>query len=340
MITDHSVVYYRKNAYFCNRKTVKIMSDTAILEQQFQQKIDDELRIEPKDWMPETYRQTLIRQISQHAHSEVVGMLPEGNWITRAPSLRRKAVLLAKVQDEAGHGLYLYSAAETLGVTRDQMVEKLHDGTAKYSSIFNYPTLTWADMGAIGWLVDGAAIMNQVPLCRCSYGPYSRAMIRVCKEESFHQRQGFEIMLTLSNGTPAQRKMAQDALNRFWWPALMMFGPNDAESPHSQQSMKWKIKRFSNDELRQKFVDVTVEQAKILGLTVPDPDLKWNEERGHYDFGEINWDEFWNVVKGNGPCNRERLETRRNAWENGEWVRQAATAYAAKQAAAKEQKVA
>ncbi|OJU76091.1 MAG: 1,2-phenylacetyl-CoA epoxidase subunit A [Bacteroidetes bacterium 47-18] len=316
------------------------MSDTAILEQQFQQKIDDELRIEPKDWMPETYRQTLIRQISQHAHSEVVGMLPEGNWITRAPSLRRKAVLLAKVQDEAGHGLYLYSAAETLGVTRDQMVEKLHDGTAKYSSIFNYPTLTWADMGAIGWLVDGAAIMNQVPLCRCSYGPYSRAMIRVCKEESFHQRQGFEIMLTLSNGTPAQRKMAQDALNRFWWPALMMFGPNDAESPHSQQSMKWKIKRFSNDELRQKFVDVTVEQAKILGLTVPDPDLKWNEERGHYDFGEINWDEFWNVVKGNGPCNRERLETRRNAWENGEWVRQAATAYAAKQAAAKEQKVA
>lgn len=316
------------------------MSDTAILEQQFQQKIDDELRIEPKDWMPETYRQTLIRQISQHAHSEVVGMLPEGNWITRAPSLRRKAVLLAKVQDEAGHGLYLYSAAETLGVTRDQMVEKLHDGTAKYSSIFNYPTLTWADMGAIGWLVDGAAIMNQVPLCRCSYGPYSRAMIRVCKEESFHQRQGFEIMLTLSNGTPAQRKMAQDALNRFWWPALMMFGPNDAESPHSQQSMKWKIKRFSNDELRQKFVDVTVEQAKILGLTVPDPDLKWNEERGHYDFGEINWDEFWNVVKGNGPCNRERLETRRNAWENGEWVRQAATAYAAKQAAAKDQKVA
>lgn len=340
MITGPGVAGYRKNAYFCNRKIVKIMSDTAILEQRFQQKIDDELRIEPKDWMPETYRQTLIRQISQHAHSEVVGMLPEGNWITRAPSLRRKAVLLAKVQDEAGHGLYLYSAAETLGVTRDQMLEKLHDGTAKYSSIFNYPTLTWADMGAIGWLVDGAAIMNQVPLCRCSYGPYSRAMIRVCKEESFHQRQGFEIMLTLSNGTPAQRKMAQDALDRFWWPALMMFGPNDAESPHSRQSMKWKIKRFSNDELRQKFVDVTVEQAKILGLTIPDPDLKWNEERGHYDFGEINWDEFWNVVKGNGPCNRERLETRRNAWENGEWVREAAAAYAAKQAAAKEQKVA
>jgi ring-1,2-phenylacetyl-CoA epoxidase subunit PaaA len=316
------------------------MTDIALLEQQFQQKIDDELRIEPKDWMPETYRQTLIRQISQHAHSEVVGMLPEGNWITRAPSLRRKAVLLAKVQDEAGHGLYLYSAAETLGVTRDQMTDKLHDGTAKYSSIFNYPTLTWADMGAVGWLVDGAAIMNQVPLCRCSYGPYSRAMIRVCKEESFHQRQGFEIMLTLSKGTDAQHKMAQDALNRFWWPALMMFGPSDADSPHSQQSMKWKIKRFSNDELRQKFVDVTVEQAKILGLTLPDPDLKWNEERGHYDFGTINWDEFWNVVKGNGPCNRERLETRKNAWDNGEWVRDAAKAHAAKRATKKDSKVA
>jgi ring-1,2-phenylacetyl-CoA epoxidase subunit PaaA len=306
------------------------MSDTALLEQQFQKKIDDELRIEPKDWMPEAYRKTLIRQISQHAHSEVVGMLPEGNWITRAPSLRRKAVLLAKVQDEAGHGLYLYSAAETLGVSRDEMIAKLHDGTAKYSSIFNYPTITWADMGAIGWLVDGAAIMNQVPLCRCSYGPYSRAMIRVCKEESFHQRQGYEIMLTLANGTPAQKKMAQDALNRFWWPALMMFGPNDDASPNSQQSMKWKIKRFSNDDLRQKFIDVTVEQAKILGLTIPDPDLKWNEERGHYDFGEINWDEFWNVVKGNGPCNRERLATRKNAWDKGEWVREAATAYAEK----------
>lgn len=313
------------------------MTDTALLEQQFQQKIDDELRIEPKDWMPEAYRQTLIRQISQHAHSEVVGMLPEGNWITRAPSLRRKAVLLAKVQDEAGHGLYLYCAAETLGVSRDEMVSKLHDGTAKYSSIFNYPTLTWADMGAIGWLVDGAAIMNQVPLCRCSYGPYSRAMIRVCKEESFHQRQGYEIMLTLANGTPAQKKMAQDAFNRFWWPSLMMFGPNDADSPHSKQSMAWKIKRFSNDELRQKFVDVTVEQAKILGLTVPDPDLKWNEERGHYDFGEINWDEFWNVVKGNGPCNRERLEARKNAWDNGAWVREAASAYAEKRAAKNKQ---
>lgn len=301
----------------------------------FQQKIDNELRIEPKDWMPEQYRKTLIRQISQHAHSEIVGMLPEGNWITRAPSLRRKAVLLAKVQDEAGHGLYLYSAAETLGISRDQMLDQLHDGTAKYSSIFNYPTLTWADMGAIGWLVDGAAIMNQVPLCRCSYGPYSRAMIRVCKEESFHQRQGYEIMLTLANGTAVQKKMAQDALNRFWWPAIMMFGPNDDASPNSIQSMKWKIKRFSNDDLRQKFIDVTVEQANILGLTIPDKDLKWNEERGHYDFGTINWDEFWNVVKGNGPCNKERLAARKNAWENGAWVRDAATAYAEKRAAKK-----
>ncbi|RQO31782.1 1,2-phenylacetyl-CoA epoxidase subunit A [Taibaiella sp. KBW10] len=304
-------------------------------ELHFQQKIDNELRIEPKDWMPEKYRQTLIRQISQHAHSEIVGMLPEGNWITRAPSLRRKAVLLAKVQDEAGHGLYLYSAAETLGISRDQMLEQLHDGTAKYSSIFNYPTLTWADMGAIGWLVDGAAIMNQVPLCRCSYGPYSRAMVRVCKEESFHQRQGYEIMLTLSKGSAVQKKMAQDALNRFWWPSIMMFGPNDDSSPNSVQSMKWKIKRFSNDDLRQKFIDVTVEQANILGLTIPDKDLKWNEERGHYDFGEINWDEFWNVVKGNGPCNKERLETRKNAWDNGAWVRDAATAYAEKRAAKK-----
>lgn len=301
----------------------------------FQQKIDNELRIEPKDWMPEHYRKTLIRQISQHAHSEIVGMLPEGNWITRAPSLRRKAVLLAKVQDEAGHGLYLYSAAETLGISRDQMLDQLHDGTAKYSSIFNYPTLTWADMGAIGWLVDGAAIMNQVPLCRCSYGPYSRAMIRVCKEESFHQRQGYEIMLTLANGTAIQKKMAQDALNRFWWPAIMMFGPNDDASPNSIQSMKWKIKRFSNDDLRQKFIDVTVEQANILGLTIPDKDLKWNEERGHYDFGTINWDEFWNVVKGNGPCNKERLAARKNAWDNGAWVRDAATAHAEKRAAKK-----
>lgn len=306
------------------------LNNEAELTIAFQDKIDRELRIEPKDWMPEKYRQTLIRQISQHAHSEIVGMLPEGNWITRAPSLRRKAVLLAKVQDEAGHGLYLYSAAETLGVGRDELLEQLHSGQAKYSSIFNYPTLTWADMGAIGWLVDGAAIMNQVPLCRCSYGPYSRAMIRVCKEESFHQRQGFEIMLSLCEGTPIQKKMAQEALNRWWWPSIMMFGPNDADSPHSKQSMQWKIKRFSNDELRQKFIDVTVEQAKILGLTIPDKDLKWNEERGHYDFGEIDWDEFWNVVKGNGPCNKERLAARKNAWENGAWVREAAKAHAEK----------
>jgi len=308
---------------------------TASLEQAFQDKIDQELRIEPKDWMPEKYRQTLIRQISQHAHSEIVGMLPEGNWITRAPSLRRKAVLLAKVQDEAGHGLYLYSAAETLGVSRDEMLDQLHSGAAKYSSIFNYPTITWADMGAIGWLVDGAAIMNQVPLCRCSYGPYSRAMIRVCKEESFHQRQGYEIMLTLSKGTEVQRRMAQDALNRWWWPSIMMFGPSDADSPHSAQSIQWKIKRFSNDELRQKFIDVTVEQAAILGLTIPDPNLKWNEERGHYDHGQINWEEFWNVVKGNGPCNKERLDARKKAWEDGAWVREAALAHAKKRAAYK-----
>ncbi len=306
------------------------------LEEQFQQKIDNELRIEPKDWMPEQYRKTLIRQISQHAHSEIIGMLPEGNWITRAPSLRRKSVLLAKVQDEAGHGLYLYSAAETLGISRDKMYSQLHSGEAKYSSIFNYPTISWADMGAIGWLVDGAAIMNQVPLCRASYGPYSRAMVRVCKEESFHQRQGYEIMLTLSKGTAVQKKMAQDALNRWWWPSIMMFGPTDDSSPNSIQSMKWKIKRFSNDDLRQKFIDVTVEQAKILGLTIPDKDLKWNEERGHYDFGTINWDEFWNVVKGNGPCNKERLETRKKAWAKGEWVRDAALAYAEKRKARKE----
>ncbi|HLS72108.1 MAG TPA: 1,2-phenylacetyl-CoA epoxidase subunit PaaA [Chitinophagaceae bacterium] len=300
------------------------------LETLFQNKIDAEHKIEPQDWMPDKYRQTLIRQISQHAHSEIIGMLPEGNWITRAPSLRRKAVLMAKVQDEAGHGLYLYSAAETLGITRDEMTEQLLTGRAKYSSIFNYPTITWADMGAIGWLVDGAAIMNQVPLCRTSYGPYSRAMIRVCKEESFHQRQGFEILLTLSNGTEIQKQMAQDALNRWWWPSLMMFGPPDAESPHTVQNMKWKIKRFTNDELRQKFIDVTVEQAKVLGLSIPDPDLKWNEERGHYDFGEIDWDEFWNVVKGNGPCNKERLQAKIDAWEEGAWVREAAMAYAEK----------
>ncbi|HJV20679.1 MAG TPA: 1,2-phenylacetyl-CoA epoxidase subunit PaaA [Sediminibacterium sp.] len=298
----------------------------------FQDKIDREIRIEPKDWMPEKYRQTLIRQISQHAHSEIIGMLPEGNWITRAPSLRRKAILLAKVQDEAGHGLYLYSAAETLGISRDEMYEQLHSGRAKYSSIFNYPTLSWADIGVIGWLVDGAAIMNQVPLCRSSFGPYARAMVRVCKEESFHQRQGFEILLTLSRGSDAQRSMAQDAINRWWWPSIMMFGPRDDESPNSVQSMKWKIKRFSNDELRQKFIDVTAEQVKVLGFTLPDPDLKWNEASGHYDYGAINWDEFWQVIQGNGPCNKERLETRKKAWEEGEWVRAAASAYAAKKA--------
>jgi ring-1,2-phenylacetyl-CoA epoxidase subunit PaaA len=299
-------------------------------EQHFNDKLDNELTIEPRDWMPDDYRKTLIRQISQHAHSEIVGMLPEGNWITRAPSLRRKAVLLAKVQDEGGHGLYLYSAAETLGISRDEMLDQLHTGKAKYSSIFNYPTLTWADIGAVGWLVDGAAIMNQVPLCRTSYGPYARAMVRVCKEESFHQRQGFEIMLTLSKGTDVQKKMAQDAFNRWWWPSIMMFGPPDDNSPHTAQSMRWRIKRFTNDELRQKFIDVTVEQAKILGLQVPDKDLKWNEERGHYDYGTINWDEFWNVVKGHGPCNKQRLETRKKAWEEGAWVRDAASAYARK----------
>jgi ring-1,2-phenylacetyl-CoA epoxidase subunit PaaA len=305
------------------------------LENRFQEKVDAEIRIEPNDWMPEEYRRTLIRQISQHAHSEVVGMLPEGNWITRAPNLRRKAVLLAKVQDEAGHGLYLYSAVETLGADREATIDDLHSGKAKYSSIFNYPTPTWADMGAIGWLVDGAAIMNQVPLCRCSYGPYARAMVRVCKEESFHQRQGFEIMTVLAQGTPEQKAMAQDALNRFWWPALMMFGPNDDESKHSKQSMKWKIKRLSNDDLRQQFVDVTVPQAELIGLTVPDPDLKWNEETGHYEFGKINWDEFWQVVEGNGPCNHDRIKARREAKEKGMWVREAALAHAEKRAARK-----
>ena len=300
------------------------------IESGFQEKIDKDIRIEPRDWMPEHYRQTLIRQISQHAHSEIVGMLPEGNWITRAPSLRRKVALLAKVQDEAGHGLYLYSACETLGIERDELVEQLHSGKAKYSSIFNYPTLSWSDMGAIGWLVDGAAILNQIPLCRCSYGPYARAMVRICKEESFHQRQGFEIMDTLCKGTPAQKAMAQDSLNRWWWPALMMFGPKDAESTHTAQSQKWGIKRFTNDELRQKFVDMCAPQADHLGINIPDPDLKWNEERGAYDFGEINWDEFWAVVKGHGPCNKQRLEARIKAWEDGAWVREAATAYASK----------
>ncbi len=302
------------------------------LETIFQEKIDKEIRIEPKDWMPEKYRQTLIRQISQHAHSEIVGMLPESNWISRAPSLRRKATLLAKVQDEAGHGLYLYSAAETLGISRDEMIDQLHSGKAKYSSIFNYPTITWADMGAIGWLVDGAAIINQVPICRCSHGPYARAMVRICKEESFHQRQGFEILLTLSKGNEAQKKMCQDAINRWWWPSVMMFGPADDASPNSEQSMRWKIKRFSNDELRQRFVDMCAEQVKILGMTIPDPDLKWNEEKKQYDFGAINWEEFWNVVKGNGPCNKERLEARKKAHEDGAWVREAAMAYAEKKA--------
>lgn len=301
----------------------------------FQQKVDAEIKVEPTDWMPDDYRKTLIRQISQHAHSEVVGMLPEGNWITRAPNLRRKAILLAKVQDEAGHGLYLYSATETLGADREALIDDLHTGKAKYSSIFNYPTLTWADMGAIGWLVDGAAIMNQVPLCRASYGPYARAMVRVCKEESFHQRQGFEIMATLAAGTPAQKAMAQDALNRWWWPALMMFGPTDKDSKHSAQSMKWKIKRVSNDELRQQFVDITVPQAEMIGLTVPDKDLKWNEDTQHYTFGEINWDEFNMVVAGNGPCNKERVDARRKAKENGMWVREAAMAFAEKRKAKK-----
>jgi ring-1,2-phenylacetyl-CoA epoxidase subunit PaaA len=299
-------------------------------EKTFQEKIDQEIRIEPRDWMPEKYRQTLIRQISQHAHSEIVGMLPEGNWISRAPTLKRKQILVAKVQDEAGHGLYLYSAAETLGISRDQMIEQLHSGKAKYSSIFNYPSLSWSDMGAIGWLVDGAAILNQIPLCRASYGPYSRSMIRICKEESFHQRQGFEILLTLCNGSPDQKEMAQDSVNRWWWPSLMMFGPHDSESTHSEQSMQWKIKRFSNDELRQRFVDMIAEQAKVLGITLPDPLLKWNEERKHYDFGPINWQEFWDVVNGNGPCNKERLDARRKAWEEGKWVRDAAIAYATK----------
>jgi len=299
-------------------------------EKLFQQKIDDEIKIEPKDWMPEKYRHTLIRQISQHAHSEIVGMLPEGNWITRAPSLKRKAILLAKVQDEAGHGLYLYAATETLGVTREQTINDLHSGKAKYSSIFNYPTLTWADIGAIGWLVDGAAILNQVMLTRNSYGPYARAMVRICKEESFHQRQGFDILLVLSRGTKEQKEMCQDAINRWWWPSLMMFGPHDSESTHSDQSTKWKIKRKSNDELRQNFVDMIAEQVRVLGMKLPDPNLKWNEEKKHYEFGEINWDEFWNVVKGNGPCNKQRLDARRIAWQEGEWVREAAAAYAAK----------
>lgn len=305
--------------------------ETKNLEAIFEAKIARDEKIEPKDWMPEKYRQTHIRQISQHAHSEIVGMLPEANWITRAPSLRRKVALLAKIQDEAGHGLYLYSAAETMGISREEMYEQLHTGKAKYSSIFNYPAVSWADIGAVGWLVDGAAIINQVALINTSFGPYARAMVRICKEESFHQRQGYEILLTLCNGTPEQKAMAQDALNRWWWPSLMMFGPRDEESPNTEQSVKWKLKRKTNDELRQQFIDQTVPQADILGLTIPDPDLKWNEERKHYDFGAIDWNEFWQVVKGHGPCNTQRLEARKNAWENGAWVRDAAMAYAEKQ---------
>ena len=313
---------------------VRSIDDMDSQERTFQARIDAGIKIEAKDWMPEAYRKTLIRQISQHAHSEIVGQLPEGNWVTRAPSLKRKSILLAKIQDEAGHGLYLYSAAETLGVSRDELLAALHSGKAKYSSIFNYPTLSWADMGAIGWLVDGSAIINQIPLCRCSYGPYARAMIRVCKEESFHARQGYDIMLALCKGTPAQKAMAQDALNRWWWPSLMMFGPSDAESVNSAQSAQWRIKLFSNDELRQRMVDQTVPQIEYLGLTVPDPDLKRNAETGHYELGAIDWSEFHHVLKGNGPCNRERLSTRVKAYEDGQWFRDALVAYADKHATA------
>jgi ring-1,2-phenylacetyl-CoA epoxidase subunit PaaA len=318
------------------QKSAKIqnLEDPKLLEA-FEARVAADEFIEPKEWMPEAYRRTLTRQISQHAHSEIVGMLPEGNWITRAPSLRRKAILLAKVQDEAGHGLYLYCAAETLGTSREQMIEALHSGKAKYSTIFNYPTLTWADIGAIGWLVDGAAIMNQVPLQRTSYGPYARAMVRVCKEESFHQRQGYEIMIAMANGTAAQKRMAQDALNRWWWPSLMMFGPPDADSPNTAQSMRWRIKRETNDELRQKFVDITVPQADFLGLKVPDPDLKWNEDKGGYDFGEVDWEEFYAVVRGEGPVAKERMKSRREAWDNGAWVREAAAAHEQKRRARK-----
>ncbi|MGE4635420.1 MAG: 1,2-phenylacetyl-CoA epoxidase subunit PaaA [Arenicellales bacterium] len=304
--------------------------DDKELEQQFLDKITEEIKIEPKDWMPDGYRKTLIRQMAQHAHSEIIGMQPEGNWITRAPTLERKIGLLAKVQDECGHGMYLYSAAETLGIGREELLDRLHQGQMKYSNIFNYPTLTWADIGAIGWLVDGAAIVNQISLCRTSYGPYARAMVRICKEESFHQRQGYAMMVTLTKGTASQRTMAQDALNRWWWPSLMMFGPHDSESSHSSQSMTWKVKRQSNDELRQRFIDITVPQADHLKLTIPDPKLKWSEARGHYDFGAIDWDEFWAAVNGPGPCGEKRMKTRINAHENGQWVREAARAYARK----------
>jgi ring-1,2-phenylacetyl-CoA epoxidase subunit PaaA len=307
---------------------------TTTLEEYFDHTIERDQRIEPRDWLPDGYRKTMIRQIAQHAHSEIIGMQPEGNWITRAPSLRRKAILLAKVQDEAGHGLYLYSAAETLGADRADLTDKLINGRQRYSSIFNYPTLTFADVGVVGWLVDGAAICNQVPLCRSSYGPYARAMIRICKEESFHQRQGFELLMTMMQGTYAQRQMVQDATNRWWWPSLMMFGPPDAESPNTEQSMAWKIKRHTNDELRQRFVDMSVPQAEALGVTLPDPDLKWNAERGHYDFGAIDWDEFKNVLRGNGPCNAQRIAQRRKASDDGAWVREAAAAHARKKAGA------
>jgi len=301
-------------------------------ERAFNARLDRALKIEPPDWMPDAYRKTLLRQISQHAHSEIVGMLPEGNWITRAPSLQRKLILLAKVQDEAGHGLYLYSAAESLGTPRDEMVDALHTGKAKYSSIFNYPTLTWADVGAIGWLVDGAAIINQIPITRCSYGPYARAMVRICKEESFHQRQGFDIMWTLAHGTPAQYAMAQEALDRWWWPSVMMFGPPDSESVHNEQSLRWKIKLFTNDELRQKFIDQTVPQAERLGLTIPDPQLRWDEQTHHYEIGPIDWEEFYRVIRGDGPCNKDRLQARVDAWEEGAWVREAAAEHARKHA--------
>jgi len=315
---------------------LRALDEMSTEERAFQERVDAGIKIEPKDWMPEGYRKTLIRQISQHAHSEIVGQLPEGNWVTRAPTLKRKSILLAKIQDEAGHGLYLYAAAETLGVSRDQLLAALHSGKAKYSSIFNYPTLSWADIGAIGWLVDGSAIINQIPLCRCSFGPYARAMVRVCKEESFHARQGYDIMMTLCRGSAEQKRMAQDALDRWWWPSLMMFGPSDAESVNSAQSAQWRIKLASNDELRQKMVDQSVPQAEYLGLTIPDPDIKWNEATGHYDFGPIDWSEFQNVLKGNGPCNRERLRTRVEAYETGAWFRDALVAHAAKERGGRE----
>ena len=321
-------------------KAVKRVDEMTPQERAFQQKVDAGIKLEPKDWMPEAYRKTLVRQMSQHAHSEYVGMLPEANWITRAPTLKRKAILMAKVQDEAGHALYLYSAVETLGVTRDQVYLDLLSGKAKYSSIFNYPTLTWADIGAIGWLVDGSAIVNQIPICRCSYGPYARAMVRVCKEESFHQRQGFDIMVALCKGTPEQKRMAQDALNRWWWPSIAMHGPADEQSVNSAQSMAWKIKMFSNDELRQKFIDQTVPQIGFLGLELPDPELKWNAARGHYDYGAIDWDDFFKVVKGYGPCNRERLAARNKAWDEGAWFREALSAHCAKREQAEDRKVA